>query len=388
MVKIQLQLTLTNTSQNPQIVSQEQWETIFPYSKLSAVFTHDNRPFWTLEDFLESVNFINNMKFKGFLQSDDTLTNTLELASFLANFHQETGDPSLQAPVPWLQKTSGLNHEGPAGGALAILEGVVPSIFFGEYTGPKAELQSTQKLSSLEKKILGTDEDTITGVILNLKPVDQPQFGLGQGTGGGVVFQDGLYAVSDDGTLYTNDILPKPSISDRRHACLGPYCQYGGRGAIQLSYNYNYTECSKDLFGDLRLVRYPNLIITTDRESFNGKPYFFGFPGPNPGGNNKLSQDILTSTPPARQMAWIVCLWFWMTNRSGRKISCHDCMTMYTTHGITGCNMIINNQSGEGNTWATKKLEYYRRICKIFGISKDIVEKSIILPPHEQTLRA
>lgn len=339
---------------------------------------------------MESIDYINNHdKLKGFCNSGDYLTDRLELASFLGNFHQETGDPSISSPYPWSYPKNlplGDDTDGPAGGALSIMEGVAPVMVLGDGKVPYI-LKSANKLTKQEQDIIKTNETVIRGYVSSLDSVNQPGFGLGSGTGGGAVFQDGLFAVSDDGTLWGNDILPKPSIADRKYACLGPYCQYGGRGAIQLSYNYNYTECSRDLFDDMRLVKYPNLIVTTDRKRFNGKPYIFGFPGPNPKGNNRLPKDIEDTTPPARQLAVITCLWFWMTDRSGRDISCNYSMRNWKTHGITACNLIVNNQSGESpGSWASKKIDYYKRICKIFKIPDDIVQQSIIFPAHKDAI--
>lgn len=375
---------------NKKILTEEEWVKIFPYAKASSVWTHDGEPFWTYSDFMKSIDYINSHEtLKGFCNSGDYLTDRLEMASFLGNVHQETGDPSIEVPYPWSYPKNfpqGGATDGPAGGALSIMEGVSPQISLGP--PGVGELTSSNTLSDLEKDIIKTNEETIGSSINSLAGLNQSGFGLGTGTGGGAVFQEGLFSVADDGTLWGNSILPKPSTTDRHYACLGPFCQYGGRGAIQLSYNYNYSWCSKDLFGDYRLVQYPNLITTTDRVNFNGKPFYFGFPGRNAGGENRLPKEIEDTTPPARQLAFITCLWFWMTNRSGRDISCNYSMKNWKTHGITACNLIINNQSGgEKGSWASKKIDYYRRICKIFKIPKDIVEQSIVLPPHPDALR-
>lgn len=381
-MKIDMNLNIKKTDKMAWF-TESLWVSILPYVKASVAWTHDNEPFWRYEDFMKSIDYINKTKFKGFCQSSDDLTNKLEMAAFLGNFQQETGDPSIVSPYPWGNSSDIPTKkitDGPSGGGLAIMEGSIVDIRLGQVDN-KYDLKGTCKLSDQEKQIINTRENDISGIVSNLAGVNQPGFGLGSGTGGGAVFQEGLYTVSDDGTIWGNDILPKPSTTDRHYACLGPYCQYGGRGAIQLSYNYNYTECSKDLFEDLRLVQYPNLIITTDIENFNGKPFYFGFPGKNPGGDNQLPENIRDTTPPARQLSFIVCLWFWMTLRSGKKISCHDSMVKYKTHGITSCNIIVNNQSGEDpKSWAANKIKYYTRICKIFNIQDVIYEKTINFP--------
>lgn len=388
------------------ILTDTLWETIFPYSKASTCFTHDSQPFWRRIDFINAVKWMNNHPNKvyhyfGEEPGTDRTTRILELCSFLANTHQETGDPSLTVPYPWgwpKATPTGAKHEGPAGGCLAICEGVCAIATFGE-TQIAGVLKSSSKLSPTEKTVLQIADDTIHGTVTDYNPANQPNFGLGAGTGAGAVFQPGLVAVADDGTLYgdsplTNDpeelssikgsseVIGKP-ITDRRYAALGLYGRYGGRGAIQLSYNYNYSECSIALFGDYRLARFPNLITTTDRDNFLGKPEYFGFPGPNPGGNNKLPKKIADTTPPARILAWATCLWFWMDrNRSGRKVSCHQAMLEPRRMGITTCNMIINNDSGcKNGTWAWNKNRYYERICKIMGVD---VDGTIVCPPAKE----
>lgn len=383
----------------------ELWETIFPYSKASACFTHDNQPFWRRIDFINAVKWMNshpNKMYHNFCEdSADHNINVLELCSFLANTHQETGDPSLTVPYPWgwpPAKPTGANHEGPGGGCLAICEGVCAVATFGE-TKLNGVLNSTQLLSPTEKRVLGINDNEIHGVVMDYSPANQPNFGLGRGTGAGAVFQNGLVAVSDDGTLYgdepktkdpaelaiirpSSEVMGK-SVDDPRFAALGLYGRYGGRGAIQLSYNYNYSECSLALFGDYRLARFPNLITTTDRKAWMGKPEYFGFPGPNRGGKNNLPSEIERTTPPARILAWATCLWFWMDNRrSGRKVSCHQAMMEPRRMGITTCNMIINNDSGcNRGTWAWNKNRYYERICKIFGID---ASGTIVCPPARE----
>jgi hypothetical protein len=385
--------------------TQDLWETIFPYSKASAVFTHDNEPFWTYTDFIQSIIWMNNHpdpKYHGFgTANSNNEINKYEIAAFLGNGHQETGEPSIEAPFNWywpkLEKR-GEVWEGFAGGLLGILEGAVAEIYFGDTPPFTGQLVSKPlKLSPIEKRVLGVKEDTIGGIIRNLEPLNQKQFGL---PNSGVVFQDGLVGVSHDGTLYgdkpintiVGDVLPSNNVirgdlNNPKYNNLSPVSQYGGRGMIMLSYNYNYSECSISLFGDYRLVKYPNLIITTDRNNFNNLPFYFGFPGPNINGNNPLPEWIKNSTPSARQLAYITCLWFWMdNNRSGRKISCHECMQEPERIGITGTNLIINNQDGlTAGTWAANKNEYYRRICKIFNLQN--FERTIVRPPRELYLR-
>lgn len=379
----------------------ELFEKIFPYAAASNVFTHDKKPFWDYISFINSIKWMNNHKdtrFHNFCNNGDELINKYEMAAFLANTHQETGDPSIKIPYPWLWP-SPPNRNGPeydvAGGMLAIMEGCCSMVAPHPTTSAapfKGDLNSQVPLTSNTRYLIGlSDKESLAACVLNLKPVDQPNFGLGAGTGGGVVFQDGLAAVSDNGTVYgdiptgTDANIVKPtkecikSTTDRRFAALGPYCQYGGRGAIQLSYNFNYSWTSLELFNDYRLIRFPNLIITTDRIKFNGLPYYFGFPGPNEGGNNQLPLNISSTTPPARMMAYITAICFWMLPRSGRSISCHECMLQPTKIGITGVNLIVNNDSGcKVGTWAYNKNIYYKRICNIFNIDST---PTLICPP-------
>jgi len=363
---------------------------IFPYYKASCVFTHDGEPFWTYMDLINSIKWINETKFAGFCQGKYA---KLELASFLANSCQETGDSSLTLPYPWLQKKVTRNGEeysnGSAGGLVALMEGTSAIISSHTRDTPspyKGDIDIFElPLTSFERYQMGLqDNEVMSASLLNLASVNQPGFGLGTGN---PAFLDGLCAVSDNGTLYGNNckvdnVIPtselKLSTTDPKYSSLGFYTQYGGRGAIQLSYNFNYCYCSLDLFNDYRLVRYPNLIITTDRKNFLGKSKYFGFPGINRDGNNKLPLEILQTTPPARMMGWITAIHFWMTIRSGRKISCHDCMDNPYKIGITGTNLIVNNQSGCTPSWAADKLKYYIRICKILGIE---YENTIICPP-------
>ncbi len=372
--------------------TQEHWDKIFPYADLSAVYCPtDKKPFWTYQDFIASIEWMDNVpdaRFHGFGTSADILTNKLEVAAFLGNYQQETADPSITAPYPWLYPKAGEiqgPEKGPAGGGLCVIEGLAPLVVAHKkgtsspFTGTLMTTMTTFR-DTVKKTIGLRDDDVISCVIKDYNSVYQPNFGLGIGTGTGAVFQPGLVAVSDDATLYgdqprsTKDII-KPvkelvrSTSDRKFACLGTYCGYGGRGAIQLSYNFNYSDCSIDLFKDYRLVKYPNLLVTTDRDTWNGVPSVFGFPGTNEGGKNKLPDDISATTPPARILAWTTCFWFWMIPRSGRSISCHQCM-LPPYKNITMTNLIVNNQTGlVPGTWAEKKLLYYKRICDILGIS-------------------
>ncbi len=380
-------------------LTQDVFDKIFPYADCSAVYCPDNKPFWRLEDFRTAIEFLEKLQnLRGFASSLESKTAKLEVAAFLANFQQECGDGSLLAPYPWLWPKADPKvgpEFGPAGGALCVAEGLLPVVAPHKLTETppwKGPLSVTLKgMRQVPRDTIGLrPDDTLTCVIQNLSATFQPQFGLGTGTGTGVILnQPGLAGVSDDGTLYGDGIssqqdsavVPVQQLAratGRKASALGAYACYGGRGAIQLSYNYNYTYASLDLFNDYRLVRYPNLLITVDRETFAGQPAVFGFPGPAPNGANKLPNRIATSTPPARVMAWVSGLWFWMKRHDGKRLSCHDAMSNCKQYGITACNLLVNNQSGlTAGTWAAKKIEYYKRICDILNVSYE----GTIVPP-------
>jgi hypothetical protein len=170
---------------------------------------------------------------------------------------------------------------------------------------------------------------------------------------------------------------------DRSCSCLDDdmACQYVGRGPTQLTGGANYTDCSMAFFGDLRLVKWPNLLTTVNREN----PIDHGassllrncasskslcesalaFPG------GDLPQIIIDTTPPARVLVWAASLFFWMDKyRSGfNGVSCHDSMINPTTMGIQCVNLIVNANSCSdvGNI----KSFYYQAICRALGVEPD-----------------
>jgi hypothetical protein len=256
------------------------------------------------------------------------------------------------------------------------------------YTGQL--VHTINDMRPVPKKILGLrDNEAISIVITDLSRANLPQYGLASP---GVAFQPGLCCVSQTGILYGDESRSKKDVvvsskelvrgsDDPKYTCKETFCTFSGKSVIQLSYNYGYSDCSIDLFGDYRLVRFPNLLVTTDRKTWNGHPKTFGFPGPNPDGRNPLPSDVDRTTPTARILGQASALWFWMTPRSGRKISCHGCMLQPTKYGITSVNCVVNNQSGlVAGTWAADKLDFYRRICRIMGID---CSKTIVSPPGQ-----
>jgi len=404
--------------QSTQIVennfTKEMFDVIFPYAGASAVFTHDGEPFYTYRNFIDSIDYLNkhpNPTLHNFGLTSDNTINMDELAAFLANVSQVTGNPEYTAPYsdkPQEQNYTALEKSKyNAGGLVSIVEGISGNIDpFVQQANHQVKLQLTGEQLNV------ISPDGLINSMYGYVKVDwfydmnQPNFGLNIELKGGAVFSDNtqdLAAVSDDGTLwiqkkgatsnspypdknYNNGLdikTPYPvgntEYSDNRsYIAMGPYAQYVGRGADQLSYNYNYSKCSLDIFGDFRLVQYPNLIVTTDRINLNKdkfsdlKPsaaYYFGFPGKNPGGDNKLPQNILDTTPSARILAWVTALWFWMMEKRD-GLTCHQAMLDSNKYGITMTNYIINNQLGcNPSEWVGKKVAYYKRICKIFNIT-------------------
>ncbi|KAI9005121.1 hypothetical protein DFJ74DRAFT_692900 [Hyaloraphidium curvatum] len=381
-------------------ITEELWDRIFPYAAASTIWSTDGRPFYTREAFLAAVDYMQahpNASLHGFGTASDDLTNRIEVAAFLASAVQETGDPSLVIPYPWASSTPPAAKEGPefnsqgAGGLLSLMEGLAQQVMLVDTPSSPAPfagaLSVVAPLTDRQVSLIGTGQRAIAVTVNSLANSNQAAFGLGGGTNTGVIWQPGLAAVSDDGTLYGDGVpaagvLPSAQAtgSDRKTACYGTYCQYGGRGVQQLSYNFNYNPCSLDLFGDLRLVRYPNLIISEDRTNHHGHPATFGFPGPNPGGNNQLPADIASTTPEARVLSWATSLWFWMAATSGRGMTSHAAMMKPFEYGITSANVIVNRQDGCNGGWAASKNAYYRRISAIMGIDAAVTESSIVCP--------
>lgn len=278
----------TNVTPVRQWLTQDLFERLFPYAKASQIYTNDGQPFYTLSSLLDAIDYLNSHSdsaLHGFgTTSNNQTINILEVAAFLASAVQETGDPSLTIPYPWSypapEPRSGPEFSAGGGGLLFITEGLSSSIvpidsvdspsplnglinmklgeFFAFLLAASTHCVSDISISSFsppalndhEKYLMAFQQTALAVSILDVKNANQTNFGLGAGTGAGVVFQPGLTAVSDDGTLYGDQPLAeadkvKPSSmaatgasNDRTKACQGPYCQYGGRGLQQLSYNF------------------------------------------------------------------------------------------------------------------------------------------------------
>lgn len=274
---------------------------------------------------------------------------------------------------------------GSAGGGIQLLEGAQISHIVqskdGEFSFPASLHVTDCKLNAVKP---------------DLSKANQPAFGLLGLVSGipdrsipdGIETLKNMGAISSDGTLYTGDIydsFKKSKFWDEswnkrnnynndcpigtndmsKCSCLSGdiFCQYGGRGAIQLSYYYNYSQCSLELFGDFRLVVWPNLIIGTH----NGKVAI------------PIPAYVVEDTPSPEVLGWLTGVWFWMTNRSGYSFSAHD--AMQKEYGITCANYIVNNQSGCSSTgWAHEKNVYFKRICKAFDITDNDIAANMECP--------
>ena len=422
--------------------TEEHFNKVFPYAFATSVFTTDNSPFYTYTGFMNAIDFLETLSNKdmhGFCsESADQRINLNEMAAFLGNMQQETGDPTIVVPYPWScpydgvkscvkdgDQCGGKGYSGPtnccfsnskcvqsgdfysgctnqggspngrvAGGGLFLVEGVTELI--GSTKSP-GYFPYNMNNKTIEDEIMCSTmylnggsliPNTNRGLFFTGSP---PKFAE---TDGGCVMQGGFTCVSSDGTIYGNSeytdkqtsqyknlfpvkILPLTCDSgDKSCSCVDKdlTCEYVGRGPTQLTGNANYQACSLALFGDLRLVKYSNLLNTMDRSSplSNGSQYFsdenkeilFGFPGGN------VPPEIINSTPDARILIWATNIWFWMDKcRSGRTMSCHQCMLDPTNYGISavGCLVNANPACGE-ETQTYKKYLYYKSVCDILGV--------------------
>ena len=443
----------TNYIKNTLNFTESMWNSIFPYSVVSSVWTKDNTPYWNYNNLIDAIDFLenhHNPKFKGFASSSsDLLINKIELCAFLANMQQEVGEPALIVPSnfnlcnstnscmkeAWCNDSDspcsadcnqtckmstayggkcecnsgyewndaakkctkgGIKPDdtivcnknklcnGSAGGAIQLLEGALVS---GITILTSATPPSSEHIYSFPDS-LNINDCKITAKSPVISKGNQSSFGL---PNSGAIVGPNAASISSDGTLYIG-ITDYSTITKSRFwnsswnkqhnynecsndktskkcVCLSDdiFCQYGGRGAIQLSYNYNYTQCSLDLFGDFRLVVWPNLIIGIH----------------NGGTAIEIPDEVLKDTPDSKTLGWLTCFWFWMTNNSGYLFSCHD--AIQKGYGITCANLIINNQSGcDIGTWASYKNEYFKRICTAFDISDKDIKNNIICNPDKR----
>ena len=305
-----------------------------------------------------------------------------------------------------------VDRNGSFGTGAAGLEGIVPQ--FAAAAGGCGEYYDVPIIDPIVKERLGGKcTDLCLQAPMEITP--NPFRGMYAGqTGtqdGGCFFNNGTeggfgnYAcVSSDGTLMqgnpssikitnpaTKDLFTFRTFDpnklcpegDPSCSCLDDdmACQYVGRGPTQLTGGANYTDCSMAFFGDMRLVRWPNLLTTVNRKDpLNYEKSAFlkncasdkalcesalAFPG------GPLPQIIIDTTPDARVLVWAASLFFWMDKyRSGfNGVSCHDSMINPLTMGIQCVNLIVNaNSCSEvGNV----KSFYYQAICRVLDVKPD-----------------
>jgi len=109
---------------------------------------------------------------------------------------------------------------------------------------------------------------------------------------------------------------------------------YYGRGAIQLTWNYNYCSAGTALMADL------------------------------------LGQPSQVHMDP--KFAWATALWYWMTSKGGSTMTCHDAMTGSGAFGDT-IRAINGGECGGGGygsvTAVTERVNAYIQYAKGLGIA-------------------
>jgi hypothetical protein len=410
-------------------------------------------------DAIDLIEKLPNKDLHGFCyESPDQRINISEMAAFLGNMQQETGDPSSIAPYPydcpyngvpkcvkmaarcggklndgspytgptnccftnatckgtewWASCTANNPNDAPeggryAGGAQFLVEGALEQVGNPSptATSPPNPTATSPPISQFffnydinNKNVedeLGCSSLGLSGGVVKPNTNRGLFFSNGkfQETDGGCVMQGGYTCVTSDGTLYGNkdyvdlqtsqykNLFPVKTLPDTCNSGDGTCqcvdldlrCEYVGRGPTQLTGNINYHACSLALFGDLRLVKYPNLLNTIDRTAVenNGGPYYsnedkthlFGFPG------STIPPEILNSTPDARILIWATNLWFWMDRcRSGKTLSCHQSMLDPANFGISAVGCIVNGNPACPKQQTLKKYVFYQNICNLFGI--------------------
>ena len=403
----------------------EKFDNLMPYSGISAIYADDGQPFYTHEAFMSAIDIMNNHENKdyhGFGTSGSDEQNKLELAAFFANIAEEIGTGAITyancGDTPTNLPAAVI--PGALGGGVATIEGALPA--FDQQSGsagcasPSIPIKNTTGAT----KITGCDTLCVTGAgytPLEARSLNPSPTSTNLNSGGcvfnaildektGLPINSGFsnYAcVSSSGQLWqgnpssvqalitnsktkhlfddiktaTYKSLTECAADDPTCRCMtwDYACQYPGRGPTQLTGNVNYTDCSLGLFNDIRLVKWPNLMTATNRESEPANTYIdmcskttkpsekckslFTFPGAI-----KLPQEIIDDTPPARVLTWLSTLYFWMDkNRSQASISCHDAV-LDPTLGFSCATDIIN-----GNGCLAAKLDYYPGICAVIGVA-------------------
>jgi len=112
-----------------------------------------------------------------------------------------------------------------------------------------------------------------------------------------------------------------------------PYGKYYGRGYIQLTWDYNYHSASKDLFGDRRLLRFPDLVTRPD-------------------------------------LAWATALWYWRKHVLPALIEKNAIATLSLGYAVSRINGALECGSKPSNIMgAENRLRIFNRILVIWGIT-------------------
>jgi chitinase len=135
----------------------------------------------------------------------------------------------------------------------------------------------------------------------------------------------------ETGDLQYADEIAKADYCQSSSSCpCEPGQQYFGRGALQLSWNYNYCAAGDALGVDLRK---------------------------NPG---------QISTSP--KLIWLTGMWFWMTSTGAGNQTCHDGIassgfgaTIKTINGGLECG-------GQNAGSAQDRVTHYQKFCQLLGV--------------------
>lgn len=136
----------------------------------------------------------------------------------------------------------------------------------------------------------------------------------------------------ETGDLQYADEIAKADYCQSSGSCpCEPGQQYFGRGALQLSWNYNYCAAGDALGYDLRK---------------------------NPG--------QVSSNPT---LIWLTGMWFWMTSTGAGSQTCHDGIassgfgaTIKTINGALECG-------GQNGTQVQDRITHYQTFCKLLGVA-------------------
>jgi chitinase len=130
---------------------------------------------------------------------------------------------------------------------------------------------------------------------------------------------------------YVNEIVQGPYCQPSSSCPCAPGQEYFGRGALQLSWNYNYCAAGAAFGQDLQA---------------------------NPG---------LVATDP--KLAWGTGVWFWMTSTGQVGKTCHDGIN---SQGFGETIQVINGgiECNGGNTAEMQdRVQHYLSYCSMFGVS-------------------